>query len=81
MTTLASLLPDPESIAAVRAIHDTHGREAAVLLLQEWQDPDGIVESFEWCQGSHEGCRPAIRAGSVDQTQGRVEGYRQGRLV
>lgn len=34
---LSDLLPDPESVTAVRAIHDTHGREAAVTILQEFQ--------------------------------------------
>ena len=37
MTTLASLLPDAASVEAVRAVHETYGREAAVMILQEFQ--------------------------------------------
>lgn len=77
---LSTILPTPEAVACVRAIAADYGREAAVLLLQEFVDPEGIVESFAWGEGEVEGCETVETVGAGVMGKGAVETYRQGRM-
>lgn len=68
---LSDLLPDPDSVAAIRAIHDTHGREAAVLILQEFQAGFIVGAKLD----------PKSELHTEVPAYGKAQGHVQGRLV
>jgi len=68
---LSDLLPDPAYVAAVRAIHDTYGREAAVTILQEFQS--GFIVGAK--------IHPHAELESKVPAYGQAQSHVQGRLL